>query len=201
VVAARQRALQEQVDSLQTQLTESEAQLAAAQEDAARDELTGVANRRQFERVLDRAMQASGKQVVVGVIDVDNFKTVNDTYGHQVGDSLLVALADALSNAVTAPDLVARLGGDEFALVLYGLTLPRAEYCVRTMLANVALLKVPAGAGSVSVTISCGLAEFSAGDSRRTLVGRADQALYEAKRKGKQRVATKALPLIRDMAR
>ena len=61
--------------------------------------------------------------------------------------------------------------------------------------------EAPAGKATVSVTISCGLAEFSAGDSRRTLVGRADQALYDAKKKGKHRVATKALPLIRDMAR
>ena len=201
VVTARQRALQDQVDSLQQQLSDAEIQLAAAQQEAARDELTGVANRRQFERLLDRAMKASGPQVVVGIIDVDNFKTVNDTHGHQVGDRLLGALADALSNAIDASDTVARLGGDEFALLMHGVMLPRAEYLVRTLLATVSALTVPTRDGSVGVTISCGLAEFSAGDSRRTLIARADQALYEAKRKGKQRVATKALPLIRDTAR
>jgi len=138
VVTARQRALEEQVDSLQQQLSDAEAELAAAQEDAARDELTGVANRRQFERVLDRGMQAAAQQIVVGLIDLDDFKSINDTHGHQVGDSLLVAVADALRNALEAPDVVARLGGDEFAVIMYGVTLRRAEYCVRTMVNAVA---------------------------------------------------------------
>ena len=201
VVAERQRALQEQVDSLQHQLSDAETQLAAAQQEAARDELTGVANRRQFERLLDRAMTASLPQVVVGIIDVDNFKTINDTYGHDVGDRLLVALAEALSSTIDSSDVVARLGGDEFALLMYGVTLPRAEYLVRTMLTHISALTLPVGDDFLGVTISCGLAEFSAGDARRTLVARADQALYDAKRKGKQRVASKALPLIRDSVR
>jgi diguanylate cyclase (GGDEF)-like protein len=112
-----------------------------------------------------------------------------------------VALAEALSSTIDSSDVVARLGGDEFALLMYGVALPRAEYLVRTMLTHISALTLPVGNDFLGVTISGGLAEFSAGDTRRTLVARADQALYDAKRKGKQRVASKALPLIRDSAR
>jgi diguanylate cyclase (GGDEF)-like protein len=199
VVRARQRALQKQVESLQQQLSDAETQLAAAQEDAARDELTGVANRRHFERLLDRAMQSPAQQVVVGLIDVDNFKAINDTHGHQAGDNLLVALADALRAALESPDVVARLGGDEFAVIMYGVTLRRAEYLLKNIVTQVSTMRVAAGATDVGLSISSGLAEFSAGDTRKTLVGRADQALYEAKRGGKQRVAAKSVPLIRDV--
>ena len=174
-----------------------EDQLRKSQEEASVDPLTGVANRRAFDRALRDCFESRGRRFVVAVLDVDDFKKINDTYGHAKGDAVLRMVADTLKAAVRGDDLVARIGGDEFALIASGLTLPQAERRLRSVTTTLESGNV--GLGDAHVTISCGIAECSAGDTPQSLFTRADEAVYEAKHAGKNHIITRALPFIRDL--
>jgi diguanylate cyclase len=138
---------------------------------------------------------------VLVLLDVDDFKKINDTHGHAIGDRVLVAVASALRTAVRSnQDLVARIGGDEFAVLAIGLTLRQAESRFQNFISKLAPENTRSGDTPLPpVGISCGIAEFSAGDTVESLSQRADQALYEAKRAGKNRVVVKRKPYLRDL--
>jgi diguanylate cyclase (GGDEF)-like protein len=194
----RQRQWREATDSFMTRVASLERQLAGVREEASLDPLTKVGNRRHFEAALSQRLGLAKRQFVVAILDADNFKRINDTNGHQAGDQVLQRIAQGLKSSLRPDDVIARLGGDEFAALISGMTLRQAEGRLRAVLANVTeslngLIK------RQSVTLSCGAAECSAGDTMQSLLQRADQALYQAKRKGKNQVATKALPFIRDL--
>jgi diguanylate cyclase len=171
-----------------------ERQLVSSRNEASLDSLTGVANRRTFDRTCQEWVTSARSRFVLAMLDVDDFKTINDTNGHAAGDQVLVGLAQALLSSVRPGDIVARLGGDEFAILASDLTLRQAENRFARTIGD---LSNSEGAGTSKV--SCGLAEFSAGDTYESLFERADQALYAAKRGGKHRVATKARAFIRDL--
>jgi diguanylate cyclase (GGDEF)-like protein len=135
---------------------------------------------------------------VLAIFDVDEFKRINDTGGHETGDCVLKVIASGLKMSVRPDDVVSGIGGDEFAMLAPGLTLRQAESRLRSMLEKLEA-SLEEAANLPRVTLSCGAAEYSAGDTMQSLMSRADQALYEAKRKGKNRVAVKTLPLIRDL--
>jgi diguanylate cyclase (GGDEF)-like protein len=157
-----------------------------------------VGNRRHFESALTEQLRLSKRQFVVAIFDLDDFKQINDTGGHQMGDRVLQEVARGLKTSTRPDDVVARIGGDEFAVLASGLTLRQAENRLRAILSQ--LTTTMAGTPQVPrVTMSCGAAECSAGDTMQSLMSRADQALYDAKRKGKNRVAVKARPFIRDL--
>jgi diguanylate cyclase (GGDEF)-like protein len=194
----RQRQWREATTSFMARVASLERQLAGVREEAALDALTRVGNRRHFEHALSERLRQAKRQFVVAVFDVDNFKKVNDTGGHQSGDHVLQEVAQGLKTSMHPEDVVVRIGGDEFAVIVSGLTLRQGESRLRAMLAHMTAAldrasKLP------RVTLSCGAAECSAGDTMQSLMSRADQALYEAKRQGKNRVAVKALPFIRDL--
>jgi diguanylate cyclase len=180
---ASKKAYAERVSTLEVQLRTTRAE-------ASTDELTGLANRRAFDRDLALRLQASTHRVVLALLDVDNFKGVNDTRGHPEGDRLLAAVARLLESSIRPGDLVARLGGDEFAVIVAGLTLRQAECRFATLVAEI---------GASTHGVSCGLAEFSAGDTPRSLYDRADGALYDAKRGGKHRVVARDQAYLRDI--
>ena len=170
------------------------AELARLTHQAQTDGLTGLANRRTLDdrlaEELDRAERLGGNVSLV-LADVDNFKQINDTYGHQTGDAVLEAVARTLRETVRELDLPARYGGEEFALLLPGTRLAGARVIaerVRRALADIAVTD-PDG-DPVSVTASFGAAAFPTYNSMQALVGAADEALYEAKLGGKNRVAT-----------
>ena len=123
------------------------------------------------------------------IVDLDDFKLVNDRYGHGVGDEALVMLAERLRDSVRSADTVARLGGEEFALLLpetpLAGALAVAERARRAFAASSMRLK---GGEELTVTASFGAADFPASPDRTTLMRDADQALYTAKRLGKNRV-------------
>lgn len=173
-----------------TRVSDLEVQLKTTTVEAATDGLTGLANRRAFDRELQQRLRASDQLLVLALFDVDNFKGVNDTRGHAEGDRLLVAIARALEQSLRPGDVVARLGGDEFAVIVGGLTLTQAECRFATLVSEI---------GTATHGVSCGLAEFSAGDTPKSLYDRADAALYDAKRDGKQRVGTRSRAHIREM--
>ena len=150
---------------------------------ANQDVLTGLPNRRAFLSHLDRALNGRGSEpVALCIVDVDRFKTINDTHGHAVGDELLRETARRLQRSVRTTDFVARLGGDEFVVVLHGMR-SRADLRRRaTVIVTTARRPLRVGdvdlAPSVSVGACLGVAEDSSPD---TLLGGADTALYETK--------------------
>jgi diguanylate cyclase (GGDEF)-like protein len=170
------------------QLVASQARAEILQTQASTDVLTGVANRRTLDDAMDRAIagaRRSGRPVSVIVIDLDRFKQVNDVHGHEVGDRVLVAVVDHLSATVREADLLGRWGGEEFVLLapdtLHADAVALAERC-RAALHGVST--DPVGV----VTASFGVATLAADDDARSLMRRADLALYAAKREGRDRV-------------
>jgi diguanylate cyclase len=176
-----------------------ERQLQTSRHEASLDPLTHIANRRSFDQALGEWMRPGRPGFVLAVLDIDGFKTINDEQGHTQGDRALVALAQTLKASVRTQDLVARLGGDEFALLVSGLSLRQSEWRVQTVISALAATRLPGTAGSsFSLTLSAGVSEFSAGDTPASLVHRADEALYQAKHHGKNRVVTRASGLPAD---
>src|SRR4051794_30870 len=159
---------------------------------AERDSLTGLANRRVLDERLEEELDRSrryGTHLALILVDIDNFKSVNDRYGHQCGDEVLRAVAPVLSGSLRELDLAGRFGGEEFALVLPGtaaVSARRIAEQIRRALAKVTV--VGPGGELVSVTASFGAAEFPANSSVASLIEAADRALYTAKRDGKDRV-------------
>jgi two-component system, cell cycle response regulator len=158
------------------------------------DSLTGLLTRRAFvaaaERMLHRAQ--SGRHFSVFICDLDKFKAINDTYGHEAGDLVLKTVSEELrSLAVPA----GRLGGEELAVLIEG-HLDDAVDLAERFRESVGSLPVRANNGTIAVTCSIGAAEWEPGDTLDTLLRRADSALYEAKRAGRNRViAADSFPL------
>lgn len=161
---------------------------------AHRDPLTAVANRRAFEdalaREIARAIRA-GTPLAAVLIDVDRFKQVNDAHGHPAGDAVLAAVAARAQAALRASDLLARLGGEEFGVLLPGADLAQAAEAAERIRARIAGAPVDALGHALAVTVSLGCAVLLAGEEDgRGLLARADAKLYEAKRGGRDRVAS-----------
>lgn len=162
--------------------------LAASEINAAHDQLTGLWNRRAFDHRLEEAVARIDRhegRFSLLLIDLDHFKGVNDHYGHVVGDEVLKRFADVLHERLRQNDVDARWGGEEFAVLADGASLDNAfalaEH-IRQAIEDTPFEKPP------QVTVSIGVAEFQTGDSADSLLARADDALYEAKRTGRNRV-------------
>lgn len=203
VVSERQESREQTFQALSQRVHVLEAQLVTTREAASLDGLTQLANRQTFDTTLEQWTQTPNLQFVLALVDIDNFKSVNDERGHLCGDRVLINVARTLARSVRASDLVARLGGDEFALLAPEATLRQFEARMCRAVAKIAEVRFDEGecesSGQFGVTVSCGLAELNAGDTAASLVQRADEALYGAKRRGKNRVVVKSKPLLRDL--
>jgi diguanylate cyclase (GGDEF)-like protein len=177
---------------LRKQLDTIERLQADLAEQAIRDDLTGLYNRRHLMRALDTELaraERSGAPLSVVLLDIDHFKSVNDTYGHQVGDELLVAIAGVLSASARQEDTVARYGGEEFVVLLPGATADQARNRTLDWRQRCAATYVPTEQGALSATFSAGVAGFpESGTSSDVLLHAADTALYRAKAEGRDRV-------------
>lgn len=161
---------------------------------AVTDPLTGLYNRRyalpHLARFADRAKR-SGRPYALMLVDVDHFKTVNDTYGHAAGDAVLVALAARLRDGLRAPDLLARIGGEEFLLAMPDMPRNRASAVAETLCHAVSNKPMPLADGravSVSVSIGISIGDPSGQAAPQDLLQRADRALYAAKDSGRNTV-------------
>ena len=152
---------------------------------AGRDYLTGVGNRQAFDTELARETSRATRhasKLCLTMLDIDDFKTVNDTFGHQAGDSVLVALARLVSTGVRVTDVVCRFGGEEFMIIMPQTGLDGALSCARKLARSVA--EEDFGIGR-QLTVSLGVAQYQMDESVQTLIHRVDSALYEAKKSGK----------------
>jgi diguanylate cyclase (GGDEF)-like protein len=159
-----------------------------------KDPLTGLANRRHFDAVLDRELDGvarSGTSTLLLLLDIDSFKPINDTYGHLAGDVVLQAVARCIAGCVRPQDTVARYGGEEFALVLPDCPVPYGEAVAERIREAIAALSIPISADvQLGVTLSIGGA-FAPAWVRSTTelwTERADTQLYLAKASGRNRV-------------
>jgi diguanylate cyclase (GGDEF)-like protein len=165
-------------------------------EEAQKDGLTGVWNRACFESYVDEQFRAAlrdGSHLSLLFCDIDHFKRVNDTYGHPIGDRALIQVAHLLGERLRQRDLVARYGGEEFVLLLPNTPAPGARIVAERIRERIAGAPIPLDGGStLSVTLSIGTATLSRSrdfESPAALVYAADQALYDAKRSGRNRVS------------
>ena len=171
-------------------LLDFKAYLDTCEEQASTDHLTGLANRRRFERQLEREVARTarhGRPFSLITLDIDHFKKVNDTHGHEAGDDAIKSLARVLQQGTRGIDLAARIGGEEFAVILTETSVNGAvEVAERLRAALKAVGIPPVGA----IAASFGVAECpSDAETARELLARADAALYHAKRAGRDRVA------------
>lgn len=189
LVAARE-AMEEKV---RLRTLELEAANRALDLQARTDALTGLLNRRGFETQMAFALalaRRSGRPLGLITLDVDHFKRVNDTYGHEAGDEVLHRLARALQTRLRDADVVARLGGEEFVALLPDTDLHSAQYFAQTLIAAFARAEDPVVG---RITVSAGVTALRGrDDSDKDMLRRADAALYEAKRQGRNRVCVQA---------
>jgi diguanylate cyclase (GGDEF)-like protein len=163
---------------------------------ATTDPLTNLFNVGHFKRLLDAELQStrlrSKKDICLVMVDGDHFKKVNDTYGHAVGDDVLRGLSEVLRTNCRALDVAARYGGEEFIVMLPGATLDAGLKVAEKMRAGVEEKKYHLGStGSpVHFTASFGVAYFVPGESMESFLKRADEALYLAKKTGRNCVCT-----------
>lgn len=198
------RKLQSQLLELTEEYAEKERELARANAELARyaeewehiglsDSLTGLPNRRSFEEFLAHHVATAerfGEPLVMLVVDLDLFKAINDTYGHSQGDEVLKRVAATLDAGCRESDVVARWGGEEF-----GVLAPKTDRQGGAELADKLRSAVAAAAmpeGMPGTTVSIGVAQWQPGESADSLFHRADEALYQAKAKGRNQVGTDA---------
>ena len=171
---------------------ELEVAISAAEQQARTDPLTGLKNRRAFFEVtktIHESAKRYGNAYAAIMIDIDNFKVINDSLGHQVGDQVIKQVADIIAAEIRVVDVAGRLGGDEFAVVLPETSIQNSTILADRLLEAFSEITVRGDENELSVSASIGLANFSPADSdlESTLL-RADQALYEAKSGGRNRL-------------
>lgn len=182
--------LQRELSQAENQIAEQVVEIESHLNSALTDPLTGLPNRRALDEQLGRRLEdyrKHGTPFSLLMVDADHFKKINDTFGHPVGDEVLIELGKSLQAALRKHDFVARYGGEEFAVILPYTTLDEAQR---------ASAKVREGIGHLStkfehlgrpITASGGLASIAPGENIESLVSRADQALYGAKQNGRDR--------------
>jgi len=157
-----------------------------------KDGLTEIFNRRYFDMHIEQMIKKSKKisrSFSLLMLDIDDFKEVNDKYGHQAGDNVLKTFADNIKNIVRITDLVARYGGEEFTVSL-DISINEAMIVAERLRKNIELIdfEIPHNQGSLTKTVSIGVSEYIIGESAHDFINRVDHALYKAKEDGKNKV-------------
>lgn len=185
----RTAALQDQQNRLQTSLNERTRLSGELADLSERDELTGLYNRRHFLADLQRGVVRDGP-VAVLVLDIDHFKRINDQFGHPVGDQVLATLARSLTRVIRPGHTLARMGGEEFAILVPNCARREAEALALECLRVVRDIGFPGELSRLRVSVSIGVAALTRGQLAHweALISQADQAMYQAKQSGRDRV-------------
>jgi diguanylate cyclase len=191
--------------ALEGQLAEAVGEIAALREsleqsriEAMSDPLTGVVNRKYLEVRLAEQIElaaSTGQELCLILSDIDNFKSFNDTYGHQVGDQVLRAVARAIDDNIRGGDILARYGGEEFCVILPNTPLKGGAAVAENLRGSIARKTLKSGKDGRdfgSVTASFGVADHKPGETIEDFIGRADAALYAAKNDGRNQIALKS---------
>jgi diguanylate cyclase len=182
--------MQERLEAAERMLEQQHGQLESYLTEARTDALTSLPNRRAFDQALDELYAqhlATNQPVTLVLLDVDHFKKINDTYGHAVGDVVLKRVASHLAACAKDCQLVARYGGEEFGL-LFAEPRQSAARVTESLRAALADDTIEAEGHRIQVTMSAGVAQLQAGERLGDLVRHSDQALYQAKEQGRNRV-------------
>ncbi len=189
------REMQEKLDEASKETQALRLKLQQTEEDAARDGLTGHNNRKAFDREMEtlyKKYQAEGAGFSLLVVDIDFFKKFNDDYGHQVGDLVLEAVGSILHKGVKGSDFPARYGGEEFVVILPDTSLEDATIVAEQLRIQISVKKpaVDSEKPMRKITASIGAAQINNRDTIRSIIERADKALYLAKDSGRNNVKT-----------
>jgi diguanylate cyclase len=197
-VRDKQAGEQARIQTLSSQVKTLSHELEQAKEESLRDGLTGIYNRRAFDDYLQSLTERNllhRQDFAVLILDIDDFKAVNDTYGHPVGDRVLLAMADTFGQMVRSDDFLARYGGEEFVMILPGASrrnaAKKAKQICKIIHKTRFTLDQNDSQPPLALTVSIGVTAFKKGDMAATVLERADQALYKAKQSGKNCVITK----------
>lgn len=191
---ARTKELYSQVSKSTDEITELRKALDDSRRDALTDSLTGIANRKSFDQKIFTAVEdslASGETLSLIFADIDHFKDFNDTHGHQLGDQVLRLVGRTLHNSLKGKDTAARYGGEEFAIILPDTTSGGATSVadnIRKSVASKRLVKKGSDDDIGAVTLSLGVTSYHPGEEIAAFIERVDQALYMAKKLGRNRV-------------
>jgi len=181
-------------DRLQSQLIEIGLLQSKLRSQAIRDSLTDLFNRRYLDETLDRELARAAREdypVCVIMMDIDHFKKINDTHGHEAGDLILKALANALSTCNRRGDFTCRFGGEEFVVVMPNIAMDIAFQRAKDLRVILNSLKIPYGHFDLTITISMGIACYpSNGEDRESVLRAADHAMYAAKKAGRDHILT-----------
>jgi diguanylate cyclase len=194
------KALEERLALSRTEITNLQQSLEAIRAESLTDPLTGLGNRKYFDRSIEAMVQnalASGEPLSLLMFDIDHFKSFNDSYGHLTGDQVLRLVGMSLKQTIKGQDITARYGGEEFAVVLPNTALRQALTVadhIRRAVMSKELKKKSTGEILGRVTISVGVSKLKPGDDTDSLIERADACLYAAKRAGRNRVVCEADP-------
>lgn len=159
---------------------------------ATTDHLTSLLNRRRFMEELERSVSLARRHKTKGVlmfIDLDRFKEINDTHGHEAGDKILTGIADILKDSVRSTDIVARLGGDEFGIIMHNIPLNQAQDKMQKTVDRINQFSVEYNGANLNVTMSVGMIVYPQEDrASENLIMNADLAMYRAKDMGRNRM-------------
>jgi len=183
--------LRTKAEAADNRVTELERELRQVSEKIREDQLTGALNRRGFKEVFDietARMERSGKPLCLSLLDIDNFKKLNDQKGHQAGDDALVHLVQVVKDALRPSDVIARYGGEEFVVLLPETLLTEATSVMRRVQRELTKRFFLHNNERLLITFSAGVTRFVPGETQETAIERADQAMYEAKKAGKNQV-------------
>lgn len=186
LIAARAEA-----EMAQSQINQLETQLQEMNEKVHEDHLTGILNRRGFDNAYQREVSYATRNhtpLCFALLDIDNFKRLNDTHGHHVGDSALRHLVSAVKETVRMEDVVSRYGGEEFAILLPNTTLMEATQAISRIRRYMTKKFFLHDNNRLLITFSAGVAQFQPGESQEDIFKRADAALYNAKKNGKNQI-------------
>ena len=194
------KALEERLALSKTEINNLQQSLEAIRAESLTDPLTGLGNRKYFDRSLETAVASAletGEPLSLLMFDIDHFKSFNDSYGHLTGDQVLRLVGMSLKQSIKGQDITARYGGEEFAVVLPNTALRQALTVadhIRRAVMSKELKKKSTGEILGRVTISVGVSMLKPGDDTDSLIERADACLYAAKRAGRNRVVCEADP-------